>query len=110
PLFRSRLAQKVGIMKAREMSFTAKTISGIQAESYGMANKSVPLESLNNYVEEIAKNILGNSLQTVAAIKHLYHKGSHTTLKDGLMMESAFNTDITDRTEYLRDFMKNKKQ
>ena len=41
-----RLAQKVGIMRAREMSFTAKTISGKEAEEYGMANKAVPADQL----------------------------------------------------------------
>jgi len=59
-----RLAQKVGIMKAREMSFTAKTITGIEAEEYGMANKAVPTGQLKDYVEEIANDILKNSRQT----------------------------------------------
>jgi len=103
-----RLPQKVGIMKAREMSFTSQTISGKEAEYYGMANKSVAATELENYVLNIAKTILGNSRQAVAAFKHLYHEGSHTTLKEGLKIEGAFNTDITDRTEFLREFMKNK--
>jgi enoyl-CoA hydratase len=103
-----RLPQKVGIMKAREMSFTSQTISGKEAEQYGMANKSVPASELHDYVFNIAKTILGNSRQAVAAFKHLYHEGSHTTLKEGLKIESAFNTDITDRTEFLREFLKNK--
>ena len=103
-----RLPQKVGIMKAREMSFTCKTISGREAEQFGMANKSVPANDLKEYTFNIAKSILGNSAQAVAAFKHLYHEGSHTTLKEGMKIESAFNTDITDRTEFLREFMKNK--
>ncbi len=103
-----RLPQKVGIMKAREMSFTAKAITGKEAEQYGMANKSLPAENLNDYVFDIAKAIAGNSLQAVAAFKHLYHQGSHTTLQEGLKTEAAFEKDITDRTEYLRAFMKNK--
>jgi enoyl-CoA hydratase len=103
-----RLPQKVGIMKAREMSFTCKTISGKEAEQYGMANKSVPANELENYTFSIANTILGNSRQAIAAFKHLYHEGSHTTLKEGLKIESAFNTDITDRIEFLRAFMKNK--
>jgi enoyl-CoA hydratase len=100
-----RLPQKVGIMKAREMSFTCKTISGKEAELYGMANKSVPADELENYTFNVAKSILGNSAQAVAAFKHLYHEGSHTTLKEGMKIESAFNTD---RTEFLRAFLKNK--
>lgn len=103
-----RLPQKVGIMKAREMSFTAKTITGREAEEYGMANKAVPAGKLNEYVEGIANDILKNSRQTIAAFKHLYHEGSHTTLKEGLKIESKFDTEITDRIEFLRAFMQNK--
>lgn len=103
-----RLPQKVGIMKAREMSFTSKSISGKEAEQCGMANKSLPLENLDTYVFDIAKTIASNSLQAVAAFKHLYHEGSHNTLQEGLKIEATFEKDITDRTEYLREFMKNK--
>lgn len=103
-----RLPQKVGIQKARELSFTAKTFSGKEAEQFGMANKAVPAEKLREYVEEVANAILKNSRQTVAAFKHLYHEGSHTTLKEGLEIETTFDKDITDRTEFLRAFLQNK--
>lgn len=103
-----RLAQKVGIMKARELSFTAKTFSGKEAEQFGMANKAVPAEKLKEYVEGVANDILKNSRQTVAAFKHLYHEGSLSTLKEGLKTETNFNSDITDRTEFLRAFLLNK--
>ncbi len=103
-----RLAQKAGIMKARELSFTAKTFSGKEAEIFGLANQAVPLAELNSHVDKIAHEILKNSRQTIAAIKHLYHEGSHTTLKEGLQIESKFDTEITDRTEFLRAFLQNK--
>ncbi len=103
-----RLPQKVGIMKARELSFTAKTFSGKEAEQFGMANKAVPVAQLKEYVEGVANDILKNSRQTVAAFKHLYHEGSHATLREGLKTESKFDTEITDRTEFLRAFLQNK--
>jgi enoyl-CoA hydratase/carnithine racemase len=103
-----RLSQKAGIMRAREMSFTAKTITGKEAEEYGIANKAVPADKLKEYTEGIAREILKNSRQTVAAFKHLYHRGSHTTLQEGLRIEAQFDTDITDRAEFLRGFLQNK--
>lgn len=103
-----RLAQKVGIMKARELSFTARTFSGIEAEQFGMANKAVPAEQLEEYVTGVANEILANSRQAVGAFKHLYHVGSHTTLTEGLKAESNYEEAITDRTEFLREFLKNK--
>lgn len=103
-----RLPQKIGIMRAREMSFTAKTITGREAEQYGLANKAVPAGKLKAYVEGVAKDILKNSRQTIAAFKHLYHEGSHTTLREGLKIESKFDTEVTDRVEFLRAFLQNK--
>jgi enoyl-CoA hydratase/carnithine racemase len=103
-----RLSQKVGIMKARELSFTAKTFSGKEAEHFGMANKAVPADKLKEHVEGVANDILKNSRQTVGVFKHLYHEGSHTTLREGLKIESRFDMDITDRTEFLRAFLENK--
>jgi len=103
-----RLPQKIGIMRAREMSFTAKTITGRDAELYGLANKAVPADKLKDYVAGIADDILKNSHQTVAAFKHLYYEGSQTTLREGLRIESAYDTEINDRLEFLRAFLENK--
>ncbi|HXH18158.1 MAG TPA: enoyl-CoA hydratase/isomerase family protein [Chitinophagales bacterium] len=103
-----RLPQKVGIMKAREMSFTAKTISGKEAEEYGLANKALPAEKLKEYVDGIANDILRNSRQTIAAFKHLYYQASHAALREGLKLELQFDAEITDRAEFLKEFLRNK--
>ncbi len=103
-----RLPRLVGVLKAKEMSFTCKPISGKEAEKIGLVNRAVPLENLENAGMEMANEILKNSAQTIAAIKHLYNDGMNTTLAEGLKIESEFLTDITDRTEFLRGFEKNK--
>ena len=103
-----RLPRLVGVLKAKEMSFTCKPISGKEAERIGLVNKAVPLDELEQAGFEMANDILQNSAQTIAAFKHLYNEGMETTLGDGLDIESLFVTDITDRTEFLRAFEKNK--
>ncbi len=103
-----RLQQKVGILKAKELSFTAKAISGKEAERIGLVNKSVPLIDLAQTVDEMAAEIMKNSAQTIAAMKQLYNEGSMTTLKEGIQLESDAKISITDRQEFLRDF-ENKK-
>ena len=103
-----RLPRLVGVLKAKEMSFTCKPITGKEAEKIGLVNRAVPLEDLENAGMEMANEILKNSAQTIAAIKHLYNDGMNTTLAEGLKIESEFLTDITDRTEFLRGFEKNK--
>lgn len=70
-----RLPRLVGILKAKEISFTAKPISGKEAERIGLVNRAVPLEKLEETAFELANDILQNSAQTVAAMKHLYNEG-----------------------------------
>lgn len=104
-----RLPRLVGVLKAKELSFTTKPITGKEAERIGLVNRAVPLAELDQTVHELAQQILSNSPQTIAAMKHLYNEGMATTLADGLALESAFTTDITDRAEFLSDFEKNRK-
>lgn len=103
-----RLPRLVGINKAKELSFTCKPISGKEAERIGLVNRAVPLEELDKTVLELANDILQNSAQTIAALKHLYNEGIHTTLEEGLKIETDYKVQITDRTEFLRAFEKNK--
>lgn len=101
-----RLPQKVGILKAHEMSFTAQTVSGTEAERIGLVNQALPLEELETKVLSVAEAIKANSPQTIHAIKTLYHQGQHTTLKEGLQIEADYDVDITDSLEKLRSFAK----
>jgi len=103
-----RLPRLVGTLKAKELSFTCKPITGIEAERIGLVNKAVPVDDLDQTGIEMANAIIQNSAQTIAALKHLYNEGMDTTLAEGLRIESEFITDITDRTEFLRGFEKNK--
>jgi enoyl-CoA hydratase/carnithine racemase len=103
-----RLPRLVGINKAKELSFTCKPITGKEAERIGLVNRAVPSEELDKTVLELANDVLQNSAQTIAALKHLYNEGIHTTLEEGLKIETDFKTEITDRTEFLRSFEKNK--
>ncbi len=103
-----RLSQLVGPIKARELSFTCKPISGKEAANIGLVNRAVPLAELKAAAHELAQDILNNSAQTIAAMKHLYYAGERTTLQEGLQIEQDFQVAITDRAEFLKNFEKNK--
>lgn len=103
-----RLPRLVGILKAKEMSFTAKPVTGQEAERIGLVNKAVPLQQLEETAFALANDILQNSAQTIAAMKHLYNEGFSRSLEEGLALEQAFITEITDRAEFLKNFEKNK--
>ncbi|TAF67044.1 MAG: enoyl-CoA hydratase/isomerase family protein [Cytophagales bacterium] len=103
-----RLPRMVGILKAKELSFTAQAVSGKEAERIGLVNKAVPLEKLDEAVQEMCLKILANSAQTIAAMKQLYNQSLELNLSGGLQYEQDRRFEITDRQEFLRDF-ENKK-
>jgi enoyl-CoA hydratase/carnithine racemase len=103
-----RLQQKVGLLKAMEMSFTTEAVSGKEAEKIGLVNKSVPLSELESTVLAVSEKIKGNSAQTIAAMKSLYYFGANNGISQGLENEWLADFKITDREEFLRDFTKNK--
>jgi enoyl-CoA hydratase/carnithine racemase len=102
-----RLAHQVGMRKAKELSFTAQAISGKEAERIGLVNKSVPLTELKETVEALAEQILGNSGQTIAAVKQLYQYGSTHSLEEGLKFERDYEVDLTDKADNLKNFKEN---
>ena len=103
-----RLQQKVGLMKAMEMSFTCQPVNGKEAEKIGLVNRAVPLAELESVVVGIAEKIKSNSAQTIAAMKSLYYYGANHGLQKGLNNEWEIEVKITDREEFLRNFSKNK--
>ena len=103
-----RLQQKVGMMKAMELSFTAQPVSGQEAARIGLVNQAVPLAELDDTVRRVAEQVMGNSAQTIAAMKQLYYYGAQHGLAQGLQNEWEADYRITDREEFLRNFSKNK--
>lgn len=101
-----RLQRLVGLRKAKELSFTAQTITGTEAARIGLVNQAVPLEELDNAVNDLIEKIVPNSQQTIAAMKKLYHYGSTHTLEEGLVFERNFKVNLTDKKSDLKDFKK----
>lgn len=99
-----RLAQQIGLRRAKELSFTAKTFTGKQAAEWGLANQSVPLVDLEKTVQDLAAKIIGNSGQTIAAVKDLYQYGSKHSLTEGLEYERTYQMNLTDKVEDLLNF------
>ncbi len=67
------LAQAIGVRRAKELSFTARTVRGREAVSLGIANAAAPAEAaLDALVAERAAQIAASSRAAVAAMKRLY--------------------------------------
>lgn len=67
------LPRAVGLRRAKELSFTARTFSGAQAAEWGIANQAFEsVEALDQGLADTIARISGNSMAAVAAMKDLY--------------------------------------
>ncbi len=101
-----RLPRLLGVLKAKELSFTARMITGREAASLGLVNLAVPAERLETAVQELAQEIMANSPDTVAAIKSLYNRGLMDTLEGGLSLEATSHFTIRDTVDRVPGFRK----
>jgi enoyl-CoA hydratase len=101
-----RLPRRVGWLKAKELSFTARIITAKEAEEIGLINKMVPDDQLEAQVSELARGIMVNSLEAIAAYKRLYNEGMLLTLRDGLRYEAQSEFSIADTQSRIDSFRK----
>ena len=98
------LPHAVGMLKAKELSFTVDMITGQEAERIGLVNMAVPAEQLEETVQELAEKIMANSLDAVCAYKYLYNQGMEDTLRKGLELELESEFAIRDTEERTKKF------
>jgi len=63
------IAKLIGERRAKEMIFLCKTYSGKEAAEIGLANIAVPATELRSKTEEVCRQIVGYSGQTIRATK-----------------------------------------
>ena len=103
------LAQAVGVRKAKEMSFSARTVLGDEAAKLGLVNEAVDDKTaLDDLVKKRASQIASNSQESISALKDLYN-----VAQSGLSMDQALKEEIRreypeikDTTERLAGFKK----
>lgn len=103
------LAQAVGVRKAKEISFSARTVLGDEAARLGLVNEAVDDKTaLDDLVKKRASQIASNSQKSISALKDLYN-----VAQSGLSMDQALKEEIKreypeikDTTERLAGFKK----
>jgi enoyl-CoA hydratase len=104
-----RLPRRVGIAKAKEMMFTARTYSGEEAVAMGLANMCVPDESFDAEIDALARSILANSWFSNRANKRLLEYTDGMSLNDGLRYEMDHHEGVgPDFAERVNSFGKKK--
>ena len=82
-----RLPRRIGVVKAKELMFSGRTISGQEAVTLGIANLCVPDDNLLSAAIEMAESFTRNSWHTLRADKALINVGQNHFLNDGLIEE-----------------------
>ena len=103
------LSQAIGVRKAKDMSFSARTVLGDEAVRLGIANEAVEdKDALDALVDKRAGQIASNSQASVSAFKDLYN-----VAQSGLPMDDALKEefsreypDIKDTNDRLAGFKK----
>ncbi|ODT88315.1 enoyl-CoA hydratase/isomerase family protein [Phenylobacterium sp. SCN 70-31] len=92
-----RLPRLIGVQRAREMSFTARRVSGREALDLGLVLDAVPVEELDARVDALANAIIAVSPGSVAAYKDLYRLSQNLSLDEGVLHEATARYRIEDR-------------
>jgi enoyl-CoA hydratase len=82
------LPRRIGIGRAKELSFTGNYLDAEQALAWGLVNRVVPPDELLPTCRALASDILSCDRRSVQGIKRVYDEGYATSLAEGLRLES----------------------
>ena len=82
-----RLPERIGRSRAKELMFTARRISGLEAAEIGLVDRAVPADELDAVVAELAQEIAANSAGTNRIVKQLVADGKNQLRADALLHE-----------------------
>ena len=82
-----RLPRRVGLAKAQEMTYTARTYTGAEALAMGLVNWCVPADGFDAELQRFTRAILANSWFSLRANKRLYRETEGLPLRAGLSHE-----------------------
>ena len=99
-----RLPALVGMARAKELSFSARTFDGVEARMWGLAALGGPLEELDNLVTSTIEKMAANSSESFVAYKDLYAATERLSADQDLVYEAESDYSFTDTGERLADF------
>ncbi len=103
-----RLPRLIGPRRAKEYLFTGKWMSAQEAERFGLVNKVVPADKLEEATAEMAAILASKSQQTMKEMKRLVNRAMDTNLDAALDIEGqacVLHIASADAQEGLRAFV-----
>ena len=107
-----RLTQLIGISRAKEMIFTGRIISALDACELGIVNRVVAVSELMDEVLNLSVTIASNGPLAIATAKKLMNDGRNKTFEGALENEQKSFSKLflsADRSEGMRAFLEKRK-
>jgi 2-(1,2-epoxy-1,2-dihydrophenyl)acetyl-CoA isomerase len=83
------LAQRIGVHKAKELSFTAEMLTAERADRLGLVNAVVPADELDAAVDELANRIAAGAPMAISMTKRMLDNAAHSALAQALEAEAV---------------------
>jgi enoyl-CoA hydratase len=99
-----RLPALVGLARARELSYTARMFSGVEAAAWGLAARSAPRDRLDEAVAQLIEEMSANSSESFAAYTDLYNAAERLGVEEGLDYEATHDYPFSDTAQRLDGF------
>jgi enoyl-CoA hydratase len=94
-----RLLRRVGLHRAKELALTGRFLGADEAFAWGLVNRVVPPAQLLPEAQALARQMLANPPEGLAAYKRLLDREAGVTLSEGLIIEravsAAANAEVT---------------
>jgi 2-(1,2-epoxy-1,2-dihydrophenyl)acetyl-CoA isomerase len=98
------LPRRIGEVRARKMLLLGESVDGASAADWGMVDRCVPDDSLDDEGERTALTLAGRATVAVGLTKWLLHAGRGASLEAHLHHE-AFAMELSSRSEDFREGM-----
>jgi enoyl-CoA hydratase len=94
----ANVSRIVGVRRMRDLVFTGRTISGLEAERWGLANRAVPEAKLDSAVDELVTLLSQHSPDTTRLAKMAYGRSMEAdkdtlAVLERLMLLSILRSD-----------------
>jgi len=95
------LPRRIGTARASELIFTGEIMSAEKAYEFGIINRIVQAEKLEEETWELAKKIVNGPPMAIALAKENICKGMHNDLESMLRLEAYAQSVLTQTQDYL---------
>lgn len=85
-----RLPRHIGVLRAKDLLFTSRFISGREAEAMGLVTRCVSPDRLEAELSGLVEKLCEKSFAALAAMKYLVNQGLKGDLAAGLRLEQTY--------------------